>query len=103
MEDEGNSTEREDWEWQLYQRIVQPATILRGIQNILILFPPTLNAARALRNSARERVLRVQVMGSASSEPAIPKEGQGHPANDRVRQDSPVILGPLGEHLWRLV
>ncbi|KIW67919.1 hypothetical protein PV04_03898, partial [Phialophora macrospora] len=61
--DDGYYTSAEADEWDCYQRMVEPTAVLRGIQNLFILFPPPRDVSRAARNQVRERELQSRALG----------------------------------------
>ncbi|OAP54574.1 hypothetical protein AYL99_11022 [Fonsecaea erecta] len=100
--DDGYNTGSEDKELAFYRRMIQPVAILRGIQNLFIVFPPTGDAPREARNRLRERELQTQILGQTSSVGAPRKlqEGQGHPERELREEWDPLTFGPTGDRIW---
>jgi len=99
LEDDGYNTGSEEIEWRFYQRMIEPVTILRGVQNLYVIFPPVDDPARVARNRERERELQRTVMGGSYIRPLTIRVGQGHPATD-TGKIHPIVLGPSGEQVW---
>lgn len=99
LEDDGYVSGLEEVEWGFYRRIIRPTTILQGLQNLFIIFPPTSDPGREARNRARERELLDQ--GPTLGRPSTHRgEGTGHPETEWDEPDNTSVFGPAGEQIW---